>query len=314
MKIFMTGGTGFVGTILTRKLTEKGHQVTVLTRSIRKDRVLPNNASFLEGDPTHRGPWQRKMAEHEIIINLAGTSIFRRWTRKTKRAIADSRILTTRNLVEALSDGTQKDRVFLSTSAVGYYGVRGTEALDEDSPPGDDFLASLTRKWEAEALEAQKIGVRSLVCRFGIVLGFGGGALGKMIPLFNWYLGSPLGTGEQWISWIHEQDLVEAYLFLISKKDICGPVNFTAPRPVTNKEMTEILGEVLNKPTFMPAVPALLLKLVMGEFGSILLGGQRVLPKRLLDMGFHFQFSNIREALENLLKEKKIRAEKREHE
>jgi uncharacterized protein (TIGR01777 family) len=314
MKIFMTGGTGFVGTILTRRLTEKGHQVTVLTRSIRKDRVLPNNASFLEGDPTRRGPWQRKMAEHEIIINLAGTSIFRRWTRKTKRAIADSRILTTRNLVEALSDRTQKDRVFLSTSAVGYYGFRGSEALDEDSPPGDDFLASLTRKWEAEALEAQKIGVRSLVCRFGIVLGLGGGALGKMIPLFNWYLGSPLGTGEQWISWIHEQDLVEAYLFLISKKDICGPVNFTAPRPVTNKEMTEILGEVLNKPTFMPAVPALLLKLVMGEFGSILLEGQRVQPKRLLDMGFHFQFSNIREALENLLKEKKIRAEKREHE
>ena len=313
MKFFMTGGTGFVGTTLMRKLTEKGHEVTVLTRSIPEKRVLPARATFLEGDPTRKGPWQKKVGEHEIIINLAGTSIFRRWTRGTKRAIRDSRILTTRNLVEALSNNKEKDTVFLSTSAVGYYGFHGKEALDESSPPGDDFLACLTREWETEALKARKLGVRVLICRLGMVLGKGGGALGKMIPLFQWYMGSPLGTGRQWISWIHEQDLIDAYVFLISQKDVSGPVNFTAPRPVMNKEMTKVLGEALNKPTFMPAVPGFMLKLAMGQFGSVLLEGQRVLPKKLLDMGFPFQFSNIRDALEGLLKEKKGSAGKRKH-
>ena len=301
MKIFITGGTGFVGSILTKTFSGHGYQVTVLTRSIKEGLALPEGASFLEGDSTQEGAWQKSVTEHDIIINLAGASIFKRWTRDNKRAIRDSRILTTRNLVKALGDRQGKETVLLSTSAVGYYGYSGDEEVDENSPAADDFLASVTREWEASALEAEKLGVRVLVCRFGVVLGATGGALQRMLPLFRWYLGSPLGSGKQWFSWIHQQDLANIYLFLINQRDISGPINVTAPHPVRNKEMTKVLGEVLTRPTFMPNIPGFILKLFLGEFSSTLLDGQKVLPKRLLDMGFHFEFSNIREALQDLL-------------
>jgi uncharacterized protein (TIGR01777 family) len=301
MRVFMTGGTGFVGRTLTKKLTERGYEVTLLTRSIRQPESLPAGASFVEGDPTQKGAWQERVAEHEIIINLAGASIFDRWTKRQKKIIRDSRVLTTRNLVTALSGREGKETVFLSTSAVGYYGFCGDEELQENSAPGSDFLASVTREWESSALEAEKLGVRALLCRFGIVLGAGGGALAELLPYFRKGLGSPLGTGRQWISWIHEQDLVDIYLFLIERKGESGPVNCTAPNPVTNKELTRALGEVLEKPTFMPAVPAFVIKLKMGELGSVLLNGQKVLPKRLLDMGFDFRFPVVREALKDIL-------------
>lgn len=301
MRVFITGGTGFVGTNLTNRLAQQGHEVTVLSRAIRKNPALPSGASFLEGDPTREGNWQQRVAEHEVIINLAGASIFRRWTRNTKAAIRDSRILTTQNLVHALSAREGRETLFLSTSAVGYYGFHGDEELDESSPPGDDFLASLSHEWESTALEADKLGVNVVLCRFGIVLGEKGGALEKMLTPFRWYLGSTLGSGRQWFSWIHQEDLVNIYLFLINQKGISGPINFTAPCPVRNRDLTRILGEVLNKPTFMPSVPGFILKLSMGEFGSVLLKGQKVLPKRLSDATFQFEFPDIRGALQNLL-------------
>lgn len=301
MKVFMTGGTGFVGTTLTRGLAERGHRVTVLTRSIGKERVLPPGARLLEGNPTERGPWQEEMARHDILINLAGASIFRRWSDKTKKVIRDSRILSTRNLVEALSARGDKETLFFSTSAVGYYGFRGDEELDEGSAPGEGFLSSVTREWEAEALKAQRFGARVLLCRFGIVLGSGGGALAKMLPLFKWYLGAPIGSGRQWVSWIHEQDLVNIYLFLMEANDFSGPVNFTAPHPVRNSEMTRLLGEALKRPTFMPPVPGFVIRLLMGEFASVLLEGQRAITRRLPERGFQFQFGNLREGLVNLL-------------
>lgn len=291
-----------MGTTLTRMLTERGYEVTILTRSIRKDRALPQGASLLEGVSTQKGQWQERVAGHEIIINLAGASIFHRWSTDTKKVIRDSRILTTQNLVEALTGRKGKDTVLLSTSAVGYYGFHGDEDLDETNTPGNDFLSSVTQEWEASALEAVKFGARVILCRFGIVLGNSGGALRMMLPLFRWYLGSPFGNGEQWFSWIHQQDLVKIYLFLLNRRDISGPVNCTAPNPVRNKEMTKILGEVLNKPIFMPPVPVFIVKLLMGEFGSVLLEGQKVVPKKLTDAGFHFQFSNIRDALNDLLR------------
>jgi uncharacterized protein (TIGR01777 family) len=301
MRVFITGGTGFVGTNLTNQLVQQGHNVTVLTRAIRKDRALPIGASFLEGDPTREGNWQHRVGEHEVIINLAGASIFRRWTRNAKVAMRESRILTTRNLVHALSAREGKETLFLSASAVGYYGFHGDEEVDESSPAGADFLASLSHEWEAEALEADKLGVDVLLCRFGIVLGEGGGALEKMLTPFRWHLGSPLGSGRQWFSWIHQEDLVNIYLFLINQKGISGPINFTAPCPVRNRDLMRILGEVLNKPTFMPNVPGVMLKLSMGEFGSVLLNGQKVLPKRLSEAAFQFEFPDIRGALQNLL-------------
>jgi len=297
----MTGGTGFVGRTLTQKLTERGYGVTLLTRSIRQHESLPPGASFVEGDPTQKGAWLERVPEHEIIINLAGAPIFDRWTKKYKKTMRDSRVLTTQNLVTALSGREGKETVFLSTSAVGYYGFYGDEELHEGSPPGSDFLATVTREWEASALEAEKYGVRVLLCRFGIVLGSGGGALGEMVPVFKKGLGSPLGNGKQWISWIHEQDLVDIYLFLIERKGESGPINCTAPNPVTNKELTKALGEALKKSTLMPAVPGFVIKLMKGEVGSVLLNGQKVLPRRLLHMGFNFRFSSIRDALKDIL-------------
>ncbi|MBW2615515.1 MAG: TIGR01777 family oxidoreductase [Deltaproteobacteria bacterium] len=301
MRVFMTGGTGFVGRTLTQKLTERGYGVTLLTRSIRQHESLPPGASFVEGDPTQKGAWLERVPEHEIIINLAGAPIFDRWTKKYKKTMRDSRVLTTQNLVTALSGREGKETVFLSTSAVGYYGFYGDEELHEGSPPGSDFLATVTREWEASALEAEKYGVRVLLCRFGIVLGSGGGALGEMVPVFKKGLGSPLGNGKQWISWIHEQDLVDIYLFLIERKGESGPINCTARNPVTNKELTKALGEALKKSTLMPAVPGFVIKLMKGEVGSVLLNGQKVLPRRLLHMGFNFRFSSIRDALKDIL-------------
>jgi uncharacterized protein (TIGR01777 family) len=302
MKIFMTGGTGFVGTTLTRKLVDQGHHVTVLTRKIKKDQINVKGVSFIEGDPTREGEWQKQAVDHEAFINLAGSSIFRRWNHKAKALMRDSRVLTTKNLVEALKGREGKETILISTSAVGYYGFHDDEELDENSAPGEDFLASLSKDWEAAAMQAEHYGVRVLICRLGIVLGAKGGALGEMIPIFKKGLGSPIGSGEQWFSWIYEQDLVEIYLFLLGRKDLSGPVNCTAPEPVKNKAFTKALGKALGRPAFMPSVPAFVIKLMKGEFGTVLLKGQRVFPKRLSEAGFHFRFPQIRDALQDLLR------------
>jgi hypothetical protein len=302
MKVFLTGGTGFVGRTLAEQILGQGHNVTVLTRSAESAGSLPDGVALVEGDPTRAGDWQANAARQDVIINLAGASIFRRWTRDAKKNIRESRVLTTRNLVEALSESEGEGTVLLSTSAIGYYGFRGDEKLQEDSGPGDDFLADVAREWEEAALEAQQFGTRVCCCRFGIVLGRNGGALGQMLPMFRKGLGSPLGSGNQWISWIHEQDLVRIYLFLMDRPEVSGPLNCTAPNPVTNREMTQELADVLGKPAFLPSVPGFMVKMKMGEFGAVLLEGQRVLPEKLLDLGFEFQFPTMREALTDLLK------------
>ena len=302
MKVFITGGTGFVGTTLTQKLAQEGHEVTVLTRSLRGQPAELQGGSYIQGDPTKKGPWQEKVAEQDVVINLAGASIFMRWNDETKKLIWDSRIQTTKNLVEALSVRKDRGSHLLSTSAVGYYGFHEDEVLDESSPSGEGFLAALSREWESAALKAKDNGGQVTLMRFGIVLGRRGGALQKMIPAFKWWMGSPLGSGNQWFSWIHEQDLVDIFLYLIKEKRISDAVNCTAPNPVTNRELTQVLGEALGKPTFMPAVPGFVMSLILGEFGSVLLKGQRVAPKKLLDSGFRFSFPDLRSALKDLLK------------
>ncbi len=301
MKIFMTGGTGFVGTTLTQRLTQKGHQVSVLTRSIPEKRPLPQGASYVEGDPTEQGPWQKKVSAHEVIINLAGASIFKRWTNSVKTSILESRVRTTKHLVEALVGRKGRETLFLSTSAVGYYGFHGAEALKEESPSGDGFLAAVSRKWESAALKAEEFDARVILFRSGVVLGRHGGALKLMAGLFKWHLGSPLGSGEQYFSWIHEEDLARIYEYIIEREGVSGPINCTAPTPVRNKDMTTALAKALGKPVLMPAVPGFLVKMVMGEFASVFLEGQNVLPKKLLDMGFRFRFTEIGEAFQDLL-------------
>jgi len=301
MKVFMTGGTGFVGATLTRTLLGAGHEVRILTRPGESRRTIPGGAEVVVGDPTQRGLWQDRVGDHEVVINLAGASIFSRWTDAVKQQLRASRILTTRHLVEALGGGDGRGKALFSASAVGYYGFHGDEILTESDPAGTDFLALLAADWEQEALAARALGVRVMTCRFGIVLGKNGGALAQMLPLFKMWAGSPLGSGQQWFSWIHEQDLAEIFLFLMKHDEIAGAVNFTAPEAVTNETFTKTLGKVLNAPTFLPAVPGFVMKLVLGEFGDVLLKGQRVVPQRLQEAGYAFLFPSLREALTELL-------------
>lgn len=301
MKILMTGGTGFVGSKLTGALSVAGHTVTVLTRSVRPERVLPPGTAFLEADPVEPGPWQEQVPRHDVVINLAGASIFTRWTGKAKKNIRESRLRTTRNLVDALDRfGHGRQIRLLSTSAVGYYGFTGDEVLNEEGPPGDDFLASLTQDWEQEASRARTAGAETAILRFGVVLGGREGALAKMIPLFKRYLGGPLGSGKQWFSWIHVQDLVAIYLFLLDLADIDGTFNCTAPGPVRNRELTRALAGALGRPAFMPPAPGFMIRMVLGEFGNVLLKGQRVIPERLTAAGFKFRYPTIDKALSDL--------------
>jgi|UniRef100_A0A7C3YZP3 hypothetical protein len=299
MKIFMTGGTGFVGTFLSQELALQGHDLTILTRKKEPPSTPRDGIRFVTGDPTEAGPWLAEVSQHDWIINLAGASISTKWTEANKRRFYDSRVLTTRNLVAALAQGDRR-QLFCSTSAPGYYGPRGEEELTEDSPPGQDFLAKLAQDWEAEALKAQELGIRTVVTRFGVVMGRGGGMLAELVPLFKKFLGGPVGSGKQWLSWIHLQDLARAYLFLPEHPDLTGPVNFTSPNPVRNRDFAKALGRVLGRPAVMPA-PAFMVRLILGEFAEVVLTGQKVLPKKLLAAGFTYLYPTIDQALQQLL-------------
>jgi len=299
MKVFITGGTGFLGAALSDGLLAEGHSVTILSRS-SKDRALKLGMAYCEGNPTKSGPWQKEVSLHDVVINLAGASIFRTWTDKNKEAIRNSRILTTRNLVDAIGQA-KKNITLLSGSAVGYYGFRDDEELDENSAPGDDFLAGLVQDWEGEARRAEEFGARVVLCRIGVILGRDGGALSKMLSVFRWGLGSPLGSGAQWFSWISLHDLVNIFLYLVENKSISGPVNCTSPKPVTNRVMTRALGRALHRPTILPPVPAMLIKGLLGEFSDVFVKGQKVIPKKLLEDGFVFEYPEIEEAFAHLV-------------
>lgn len=296
MKIFITGANGFVGRKLTSALTESGHQVTWLVRSEKKASESRVPVSFVVGDPTRTGKWQDKVSNHELLINLAGATIFKRWTPDYKKLIHDSRILTTRNLVESARPGSR----LLSTSAVGYYGFTGDEKLDERSPAGSGFLAELAVDWEKEALKGTDKGLNVAITRFGVVLGRDGGALAQMLLPFKLFVGGPLGSGKQWMSWIHSEDLCKAMMFLVDNPQVQGPVNFCAPDPIRNRDLAKKLGETLRRPSFMPA-PGFAINLILGEFGSVILKGQRVVPGKLLENGFSFNYPDVQSALNDLL-------------
>lgn len=298
MKVLITGGLGFVGTQLSVRLLERGHQVTVVDRSPEPHAYTPREVIYISGDSTLKGSWQEEIAHQDGVINLAGTSIFGRWNDKTKKLIYDSRILTTRNVVDAMSP--KKGSVLCSTSAVGYYGFRNDELINEEGYPGDDFLARVCVDWENEAKMAADKGVRVAITRFGIVLGKTGGALGQMIPAFKKFVGGPLGSGYQWFSWIHMEDLLKAFMFVFENQEISGPVNFCSPNSVRNRELAKALGKILSRPSFL-TTPGFMLRLVLGEFGSLLLEGQRVIPAKLLKHGFSFSYPDITGALEDVV-------------
>ncbi len=299
MRIFVTGGAGFIGNRLVDRLTRDGHDIVVLTRALRSGAATPRGATFILGDPTRPGPWQDEVQACGAAINLAGASLARRWTKRWKESILESRIATTRNLTNAVLSPGVRTGILVSASAVGYYGPRGDEELEEGASPGRDFLAGVTSAWEAEAARAKKAGVRIVLSRFGIVLGRGGGALGRWSSLFKAGLGGPIGNGRQWFSWIHIDDLVEAVAALLGDPGANGPFNVCAPCPVRNRELARALGKALHRPSFFP-VPGFAARLVLGEFAESLLTGQRVVPAKLLARGFVFRHPEIGEALRDL--------------
>ncbi len=300
MKILITGGSGFVGTNLTRFLVDKGHEVSILARRARPEKPFGPKVAYIAADGTKPGKWQGAVAGHEVLINLAGVSIFKRWDDAYKTQLRESRILTTRNLVDAIPRESGDKIVLISTSAVGFYGMTRDEMLSEDASPGEDFLAQLAQDWEAEALKARAKGARVVITRFGVVFGRDAGALPQMALPFRFFAGGPVGHGRQWVSWIHIEDLCRAMLFVIENVSIQGPVNFTAPEPVSNRDLARAIGKALHRPSFMPA-PGFMIKLVLGEFGSVILEGQRVVPTMLQGSGFTFRFPHVEGAVKNLL-------------
>jgi uncharacterized protein (TIGR01777 family) len=281
-------------------LIQDGNEVTILTRSEKGPEKGVKGVSYLQGDPTQKGPWQEAIKDHDAIINLAGASIFSKWTDEHKKAIRESRVRTTRNIVEGIPSHPEKKITFFSTSAVGYYGFCGDEELTEASPPGNDFLARIAVEWEGEALKAVEKSARVVITRFGIVMGEKGGALSQMIPLFKKYIGGPIGSGKQWFSWVHIKDLAEAFTFLLKHPEISGSVNVCSPNPVRNRDLAKVLGKALHKPSFLPA-PGFMVKWVLGEFGSVILEGQRVIPRKLLASGFAFQYPDIEKTLQSIV-------------
>jgi len=294
MQILITGGTGFVGRQLSRFFLDRGNAVTTLGRSTRHPWDGETGFRHLTADTTREGAWQEAVAGSQAIINLAGATIFRRWTDAAKKEIYDSRILTTRHLVAAL--GETRNAFLFSASGIGYYGDRGDQVLTEDAAPGSDFLAHLSVDWEAEALAAETKGARVAIGRFGVILHSAGGALPKMLPAFRLGAGGPLGGGRQYFPWIHLDDVIAAIAFLLESKAARGIFNFCGPEAVTNRDMARTLGRLLHRPAFMPA-PALMMRLVLGEFSSVLLGSQRSVPQRLRASGFEFRYPTIETAL-----------------
>lgn len=298
-KVLITGASGFIGKRLARLFLLKGYTVAGIGRSSNH----PFSKEFqkfewISADTTIEGNWQNHIPGSDIIINLTGQSIFHYWTDKYKKAIYDSRILTTRHIVNAIEEGrTQK---LLTTSAVGIYGDCKEEILTEEKASGNDFLAEVCRDWEKEGIKAREKNVHVAVMRFGVVLG-NGGALSMMTPVFKIFLGGPLGNGQHWFPWIHIADLENAVEFIAENQELEGIFNFTAPELIRQKEFAKALGRALNRPAFMPA-PSFMVKTIMGELGRSLLQSQRATPKKLTEARYDFLFPDVDSALKECVK------------
>lgn len=296
-KILITGGTGFIGTNLCRKLLEKGAKLTVLSRN-------PGRVTSLFGDSARGIKSLDELQNEEAfdsVINLAGAPIAdKRWTEDRKALLRDSRIGLTSRLVDFLARLDKKPACLISASAVGYYGDQGETEVDEETPPHDEFTHRLCRDWEAEALRAREFGVRVCLLRIGLVVGKGGGFLKKMLPPFKFGLGGRLGSGQQWMSWVHRDDLVGLIFLLLENENLSGPFNGTSPKPVRNSEFTKTLARVLNRPAFFP-LPAFFLQFGFGDMSRLLLTGQKALPAAAARSGFEFKYVDLEDALRDVL-------------
>ena len=295
VNILIAGGSGFLGKGLTAALLEQGHQVTIITRE--PDKAATNAHLF-----ALRLEDLRAIDRFDAVINLTGAGIAdKRWSEARKRELLDSRIETTRKLVDWMAYAEQRPRVFLSGSAIGWYGMQGETALTEQSRSEPGFVHTLCESWEAEARRAETLGIRTLYLRTGVVLDPSGGMLAKILPQYRLGLGGRLGSGEQWMSWISRDDWVHAAIWLLEDETASGVYNLTAPNPVRNREFNSQLAHALSRPAVIPA-PAMALKLAFGEMGTLLLDSQRVLPERLEAAGFHFEDRDLTHALQRMFR------------
>lgn len=304
MKVAVTGATGFVGSRLVQRLHEE-HQVLVFTRNATNaQRIFPQaafpNVEIVTYTPTESGSWQSAIAGCDAVVNLAGEPIAeQRWTPQRQQEIFQSRQLGTQKIVEAIAKAEPKPKVLVNASAIGYYGTSETDTFDETSPAGNDFLAEVCRAWEAEAHKVVELGVRLVILRFGIVLGMGG-AIARMITPFKLYAGGPIGSGRQWFSWIHREDLVNLIISALTRDDIQGVLNATAPNPLRMAEFAQTMGEVMNRPSWLP-VPNFAIEALLGDGAIVVLEGQKVLPQRALAYNFEYQYPTVKQALAEIL-------------
>lgn len=289
MKVLLAGGTGFIGTHIARRLRNEGHSVLLLSRK--------PGAGSIAWDAVHGGAWEQTLDGIDAVINLTGESVGAgRWTSRQKERIRNSRIDATRAIVEGIRRSPKKPGVLINASAVGYYGHVDEGDVTEEAPPGNDFLGETCRLWESEALKAAEVGVRVVMMRTGFVIGKNSDAFKRLQLPFKLFAGGPFGSGKQWFPWIHIEDVAAGYVFAIEQPALSGPVNLSAPHPVRVHDLARELGRALHRPSFMPA-PAFALKIALGEMSGLLLKGQKVVPKKLLEKGFDFRFPEPSAAL-----------------
>jgi uncharacterized protein len=302
VRVAVTGATGTIGRALVEALLDRGDAVTVLTRNpARAAATLPDTHAVEWRDPVSEPAPADALNGRDAVVHLAGEPIAQRWSADVKRRIQESRELGTRNLVAGLRAAEPRPRVLVSQSAVGYYGPRGDERLDESAPPGSDFLAGVVVAWEREARAAEELGVRVVNTRTGVVLSESGGALARMLPPFKLGMGGPVAGGRQYMPWIHLDDVVGVMLRAIDDDSLSGAINLAAPEPVTNKELSRTLGRVLVRPAISP-VPGFALRLLYGDMASIVTTGQRAVPARLTELGYEFEHPQLEEALRAAVK------------
>lgn len=302
MRIIITGGTGSIGRPLTAALVNDGHDVTVLSRNPNKAKNMAGGVKLLAWDGETAQGWGQAADGADAIINLAGEGIGDgRWDEARKQRIRQSRMKAGKAIMDAISAASARPKVLVQASAVGYYGVQtGDKPATEAASPGTDFLAKVCFDWELSTAAASRLGVRRPIIRTGIVLTKEGGALPKLLLPFKLFAGGPLGSGKQWLPWIHIEDQVRAIQFLLQNEAADGPFNLSAPNPVTNSEMAKAIGEVMGRPSFMPA-PGFALRTALGEMATMVLDGQKAVPAKLQALGFQFKYDSIVPALRNLL-------------
>jgi hypothetical protein len=303
MNIVVAGGTGFIGSALCHSLVGQGHRVSILTRGVRQSAREANaQINWVLWNGRDQGPWEQVLEGADAVINLAGAPIAEaRWTDARKQLLTDSRVLTTRLLVRAMSQRSSKPATLINASGIGFYGASDDRRLDEGATRGQGFLADLCLAWEAEALRAAEFGARVVLLRTGMVLEQDGGALPKMLLPFQFFAGGPIMPGSQWVSWIHRQDHIGLIQWSLHTPTVSGPINAVAPEPVTMKTFCEVLGRVLHRPSWLP-VPSFALKLLLGELGTLMTTGQRVIPTKAITAGYRFHYPTLEPALRAVFK------------